>query len=49
MMMQKNLELQLQALDLLAHQYGLLPESFLPGEDYEPSPAEKSIMETVMK
>ncbi|XP_054712662.1 cilia- and flagella-associated protein 36-like isoform X1 [Uloborus diversus] len=49
MMTQKNLELQLQALDLLAHQYGLLPESFLPGEDYEPSDEEKNIMETVMK
>lgn len=49
MMMQKNLELQLQALDLLSHQYGLLPESFLPGEDYEPSAEEKTIMETVMK
>ncbi|XP_035221673.1 cilia- and flagella-associated protein 36-like [Stegodyphus dumicola] len=49
MMMQKNLELQLQALDLLAHQFGLLPESFLPGDDYEPSPQEKSIMETVVK
>uniref|UniRef100_A0A2L2YL77 Cilia- and flagella-associated protein 36 n=2 Tax=Parasteatoda tepidariorum TaxID=114398 RepID=A0A2L2YL77_PARTP len=49
MMMQKNLELQLQALDLLAHQYGLLPESFLPGDDYAPSEEEKQIMETVVK
>ncbi|CAL1264625.1 unnamed protein product, partial [Larinioides sclopetarius] len=49
MMTQKNLELQLQALDLLAHQHGLLPESFLPGEDYEPSAEEKKIMEIVMK
>ncbi|XP_055925528.1 cilia- and flagella-associated protein 36-like [Argiope bruennichi] len=49
MMTQKNLELQLQALDLLAHQYGLLPESFLPGEDYEPSTEEKKIMEIVIK
>ncbi|KAG8189452.1 hypothetical protein JTE90_012523 [Oedothorax gibbosus] len=49
MMTQKNLELQLQALDLLAHQYGLVPESFLPGKDYEPSNEEKSIMETVIK
>lgn len=49
MMMQKNLELQLQALDLLAHQYGLLPESFLPQDDYEPSAEEKKIMETVVR
>lgn len=49
MMTQKNLELQLQALDLLAYQYGLQPESFLPSDDYEPSPEEKGIMETVVK
>ncbi|GFY54243.1 cilia- and flagella-associated protein 36 [Trichonephila inaurata madagascariensis] len=49
MMTQQNLELQIQALNLLAHQYGLLPESFLPGEDYEPSAEEKNIMETVIK
>ncbi|GFX98108.1 cilia-and flagella-associated protein 36 [Trichonephila clavipes] len=49
MMTQQNLELQIQALNLLAHQYGLLPESFLPGDDYEPSTEEKNIMEIVIK
>ena len=30
MMIQRNIDLQLQALELLAHRYGLVPESFLP-------------------
>ena len=48
MMIQKNLELQLQALELLQQRYGVIPESYCPSsETLEPN--EKEIMEQVIK
>merc|ERR1739842_180950 len=47
MMIQKNLELQLQALELLQQRYGVIPESCTPGDAM--SPEEASVMEQVIK
>ncbi|CAL4073853.1 unnamed protein product [Meganyctiphanes norvegica] len=47
MMIQKNLELQLQALELLQQRYGVIPESCTPGDAM--SPAEAEVMEQVIK
>ncbi|XP_042870579.1 cilia- and flagella-associated protein 36-like isoform X2 [Penaeus japonicus] len=47
MMIQKNLELQLQALELLQQRYGIIPESCMPGDAM--SPEEQAVMEEVIK
>ena len=47
MMIQKNLELQLQALELLQQRYGVIPESCTPGDDM--SEEEQAVMEQVLK
>lgn len=47
MMIQKNLELQLQALELLQQRHGIIPESFVPGDNM--SPEEQSVMEEIIK
>uniref|UniRef100_A0A6A7FNV9 Cilia- and flagella-associated protein 36 n=2 Tax=Hirondellea gigas TaxID=1518452 RepID=A0A6A7FNV9_9CRUS len=47
MMIQKNLELQLQALEILQHRYGLVPQSFV--SDNSLPPDENAIMEQVLK
>lgn len=53
MMIQKNIELQLQALELLQHRYGILPESLRPGkaqsDDAKAIESEKQVMEAVAK
>lgn len=48
MMTKKNIELQLQALEVLAQKYGLLPESLLPPEE-QPSDQEKAVMREIIK
>lgn len=47
MMIQKNLELQLQALDVLQKKHGIVPESFV--SDSKTDANEDKIMEEVMK
>ncbi|XP_068249619.1 cilia- and flagella-associated protein 36 [Palaemon carinicauda] len=47
MMIQKNLELQLQALELLQQKHGIIPESCIPGDSM--TPAEQEIMEEIIK
>lgn len=47
MMIQKNLELQLQALELLQKKYGIVPESFV--SDGSLSQDEQTVMEEVIK
>ncbi|KAL7632530.1 UNVERIFIED_CONTAM: hypothetical protein RMT77_017147 [Armadillidium vulgare] len=47
MMIQKNLEIQLQALELLQKKYGIIPESFTASGDL--SKDEQTIMEEVIK
>ncbi|XP_018008857.1 cilia- and flagella-associated protein 36 [Hyalella azteca] len=47
MMIQKNIELQLQALEILQHRYGLVPQSFVA--DGALPPDENAIMEQVLK
>ncbi|KAK7074745.1 Cilia- and flagella-associated protein 36 [Halocaridina rubra] len=47
MMIQKNLELQLQALELLQQRYGIIPESCVPGDTMTPD--EQTIMEEIIK
>ena len=47
MMIQKNLELQLQALEILQHRYGLMPKSFVA--DGALPPDENAILEQVLK
>lgn len=47
MMIQKNLELQLQALEILQHRYGLIPKSFVA--DGALPPDENAILEQVLK
>ncbi|XP_076042512.1 cilia- and flagella-associated protein 36 [Oratosquilla oratoria] len=49
MMIQKNIELQLQALELLQQRHGIIPESYTPGDGDEMSPEERAIMEQVIK
>ncbi|KAF2364319.1 ADP-ribosylation factor-like 2-binding protein domain [Trinorchestia longiramus] len=47
MMARKNVELQLQALEILQHRYGLMPQSFVA--DGQLPPDENAIMEQVLK
>lgn len=47
MMIQKNIELQLQALEILQHRYGLVPQSFVA--DGTLPPDENAVMEQVLK
>ncbi|XP_069688630.1 cilia- and flagella-associated protein 36 isoform X2 [Periplaneta americana] len=51
MMIQKNLELQLQALEMIQQRYGITPQSFLPadGEESLQTEEEARIMEEVIK
>merc|ERR1711936_1442931 len=49
MMIQKNIELQLQALELLQQRYGVLPESLQPGEKKIEDENENRIMEEVAR
>ncbi|XP_042213562.1 cilia- and flagella-associated protein 36-like [Homarus americanus] len=47
MMIQKNIELQLQALEILQQRYGIIPESFTPSDDMPE--AEQQVLEQVLK
>ena len=47
-MIQKNIELQLQALELLQKRHGIIPESFTPASGAM-SQDEQDIMEQVIK
>ena len=47
MMIQKNLDLQLQALEILQYRYGLRPKSFVP--DGALPEDEAAILEKVLK
>lgn len=47
MMIQKNLELQLQALEILQRRYGLVPDSFVADDTLPPD--ENAILEQVLK
>ncbi|XP_013774493.2 cilia- and flagella-associated protein 36-like, partial [Limulus polyphemus] len=49
MMMQKNIELQLQALEILARYHGVVTIGLVPDTNYIPSKEEEEIMETVIK
>jgi hypothetical protein len=51
MMIQKNVELQLQALEMIQQRYGITPQSFLPndGDESLQTDEESRIMEEVMK
>lgn len=51
MMIQKNVELQLQALEMIQQRYGITPQSFLPTERDESLQTEEEsrIMEEVIK
>jgi The ARF-like 2 binding protein BART. len=51
MMIQKNLELQLQALEMIQQRYGITPQSFLPtdGDECLQTDEESQIMEEVIK
>ncbi|XP_076325683.1 cilia- and flagella-associated protein 36-like [Tachypleus tridentatus] len=48
MMMQKNIELQLQALEILAHYHGVVINSLVPDTSYIPSKEEEEIMEAII-
>lgn len=47
MMIQKNIELQLQALEILQQRYGIIPDSFIPADDMPEG--EQEVLEQVMK
>ncbi|XP_066946316.1 cilia- and flagella-associated protein 36 isoform X2 [Macrobrachium rosenbergii] len=47
MMIQKNLELQLQALELLQQKHGIIPESCIPGDSM--TPEEQAVMDEIIK
>jgi len=47
MMIQKNLELQLQALEILQYRYGLVPQSYVVGSGLPPD--ENVVLEEVLK
>ena len=47
MMIQKNLELQLQTLEILQYRYGVVPKSFVA--DGEKPADENTILEQVLK
>jgi hypothetical protein len=51
MMIQKNVELQLQALEMIQQRYGITPQSFLPtdGDENLQTEEESRIMEEVIK
>jgi hypothetical protein len=51
MMIQKNVELQLQALEMIQQRYGITPQSFLPtdGDESLQTEEESRIMEEVIK
>ena len=51
MMIQKNLELQLQALEMIQQRYGITPQSYLPtdGDERLQTDEESQIMEEVIK
>ncbi|GFG28438.1 hypothetical protein Cfor_11349 [Coptotermes formosanus] len=51
MMIQKNLELQLQALEMIQQRYGITPQSYLPndGDECLQTDEESQIMEEVIK
>jgi len=49
MMTQKNIELQLQALELIQQRYGVLPDSLQPGAGRETDENENKIMEEVAR
>lgn len=46
MMIQKNIELQLQALEILQQRYGIIPDSFIPADDMPEG--EQEVLEQVM-
>ncbi|XP_045609982.1 cilia- and flagella-associated protein 36 [Procambarus clarkii] len=47
MMIQKNIELQLQALEIMQQRYGIIPESFMPCDDLPQG--EQEVLEQVIK
>ncbi|MPD05605.1 Cilia- and flagella-associated protein 36 [Portunus trituberculatus] len=54
MMTQKNIELQLQALEMLQFKYGIVPESYKKGEEGEqeeddPEKKERELLEEVYR
>ncbi|XP_046997863.1 cilia- and flagella-associated protein 36 [Schistocerca americana] len=49
MMIQKNLELQLQALEMIQQKYGITPQSYLPDDETKLPAEEAQIMEEVLK
>lgn len=51
MMIQKNLELQLQALEMIQQRYGITPQSYLPadGDERLQTDEESQIMEEVIR
>ena len=49
MMIQKNIELQLQALELLQQRYGVLPDSLQPSKKQENTDNENQVLEEIKR
>ena len=49
MMIQKNIELQLQALELLQQRYGVLPDSLQPNKKQENTDNESQVLEEIKR
>ena len=49
MMIQKNIELQLQALELLQQRYGVLPESLQPQQEKKENTEDQEVLEEIKR